>query len=663
MTIMKNKVNKYLGTVVFIMIAALASLNSIEYISGSGADVSPGPNSDRSRDFFYHNNTDDQHWYNTGVTPHKWAVRFDFASEFDTYNISNFVINKVKVYFPVLPDSIHFVSLSVTVNDDLVNGPGQLLSGTTVTDTTSNWAEFTLTTPVSVDSAWVVVTCNTSQTGPYISASIGGGTHSYYWNTNAPSPYYQNLFLAGYNSEFLFSVVGRFELSDIDVELSSFELGPQVSLNTNVYPAFTVYNNSDSLVSNSSVVLDITSPDPMFAVQDTIIINRAIQPHSELIVDFNDPDFQDYRYLLPESPLQFKVKAVLHTEYDLADTLFNNTKIKYYDVFSEILPVHLVENFLSSTQMQGLLAEQDLLSGATIKSINYFPLVSDPYYSTGVVQRYNWYSLMGLPVTIVGGDSIITGYLPILYSQLFTNAINGINLQRTFIRQNSATLTLPEPYSAIRVKIVLRNPDTYVFDNTIDPSITKQSLFYSALCKKVTLHGQERLVFDRWGAYADTIGTAFGIGNSWLKDYNINVNNIGLDSLLTDYAVTYWIQHKTTKQIIYAEVIELNVIVSNEDNAVSEIPFSLRLAPNPVRLNSELKVILPDSFDKSSIEYKLYNCKGQLIRKGIVAYSKSSNVIPVNDIKSSGLYIIRFEIGDKTKPGKTFSTTKKFIVY
>lgn len=661
MNIMKLNIAKHLTSILLLLLTLSFSLNAIEFISGSGADVSNGTGSDRFRDFFYHNNTDDQHWYNTGVTPHKWAVRFDFASEYETYHSSSFVITKVKVYFPVLPDSIHFANLKVSVNSKL--NVNDSLSTATVTDTTSNWAEFTLYNPVTVDTAWVVVTCNTTQTGPYISASLGGGTHSYYWNTNAPTPYYQNLFLAGYNSEFLFSVVGRFVLGDVDLELSAFELGPQVAMNTIASPSFTIYNNSDSLVTNASVVVNITSPHPTFAVQDTIFINRVIQPNSELVVDYGDPDFQDYRYRLPDYPLEFRVNSVLHSEYDLADTLFNNTIIKYYSSFSESLPVHLVENFYRFDQTQNILAVQDLISDNAVKTISYFPVVADTFNVPGVAQRYNWYGFFGLPVTVVGGDYGIVGYIPVQYANLYSDAINGINLQRTFIRQNSATISLPQPYGIMQVKTVLRNPDTYVFDNGIDPSIFMQSRFYAALCKKVNLYAYDRLIFDRWGAYADTIGTALGLGSTWLKDFNINVNNIGSDSLLTDYDLVYWIQHKTSKQIIYANVIPLDEVESLEDQTVPEIPFSLRLAPNPIRINSELKLLLPQSITKSSVTYKIYNCKGQLIRKGRIDYTKDNNVIPITDIKSSGLYIIRVETSDKTKPGKINTATKKIIVF
>ncbi|MFO7659729.1 MAG: T9SS type A sorting domain-containing protein [Candidatus Cloacimonadaceae bacterium] len=637
-----------------LLITAVLPLLCIDFVPGSGADISAGFNQDRERAFFYHQNTDDQHWYGTG----KWAVRFDFAAVYPTYTVSDFVINKVRVYFPMIPTSA--VPVSIEIFSDSGNAPGALLSSVTA-DITSHWMEFTLPQTVTTELAWVVVNCATAANGPYMSASVGGGAYSYYWNTNTPTHYFQNMQTAGYSSELLISVVGRFELSDVDLELSAFDLKPDLIPGRTVTPEFTIFNNSSVAVLLPHITLSVTSPNPDFSVQDTIAIYQTLPPYSELTILYDNPEMLPYEIQLPDFSTQLKVRAVLKSEHDLADTLFNNTITKYYSCYNDSLPVRLVENFVQYNAAQNLLQTQDNIIPADVFVLNYFPLVADAFYSAGAVQRFNWYGFLGYPITVTGGDDRITGFLLNNYADRFQAAVDEVGEQKTFLQQDNATAKLVSPYNTLQLRLSLRNPQSYVYTGGADPSPVLQSRFFAALCRKVSFYDAERLVFNRWGAFADTIGTAIALEQSWIKQFSINISDIGVDSLLANYELFYWIQHNTSKQIIYANRIDMNSVVSNDDETVPQVPFSLVLAPNPLALGTDLQIKLPAQSKAKITNLSIYNLKGQLLQQNKPLLRNDEYFVDMQQLKSAGIYLIRFDLTDKNNITKT--VTKKIFVY
>jgi hypothetical protein len=639
-----------LSLISLFLIVVLLPLYGINFINGSGRDVSTSSNQVRDRDFFYHNGTDDQHWYGAP----KWAVRFDFAAAYATFENSQFTTNKVKIFFPVVQTPANMVTLELF--SDEFNLPDSSL--VVITDSiTTNWKEFNLPVPITRNAVWVVVTSDTAVNGPYISSSIGGGQHSYYWNTNAPTAYYQNMDAVGYHSEFLFSVVGNFVLNDVDIELNSFQLKPQITPNSIVRPEFTIYNNSSSIVNDASIVLTITSPNPDLAVQDTIQIARSILPHSEVTVPYTDSDYLDYQYPLPANPCQFKMVAVLHSEHDAVDTLFNNTVTRYYNCFNDDLPIRVVENFIKTNNSENFLNAQDSLNTEDIRNINFCPMVSDPNYSVGAVQRYNWYDFSGMPMTVIGGDDLITGFQSLTYNGLYLSSLNELNAQKTFLSESSHSFNFPSPYNLLQVRLALRNPSTYLFS---EPAITSQARFYAALCKKDSLYSAERLFFKKWGAYADTLLTTYPMGEASLKQFAVPVSDLPVDSLNANYVIVYWIQNQSTKEILFSNLISLEDVVSTTDAVTTVAPLSLSLSPNPVKLGNEIKIMLTDGYSKSKIKYSIYNTKGQLVKSRVLAHNQS-RILVTKDIRTAGVYLIRFNLTDNQN--RPASLTKKIFVY
>lgn len=632
-------------------------LTAVSFTPGSGRDVT-FEEINRERPFYYHSNTDDQHWYGTN----KWAVRFDFTSHYPAYANSRFVVNKIRAYFPVIPDP--GVSITAELRSDANNQPAILLF-TTTTQITSNWMEFFNPQPDTVGVAWVIITCNTTPVGPYVSASMGGGANSYYWNLSAPVPYFQNMSLAGINSELLFSVVGRFELSNFDFELYSFDLKPDVVLSSQVNPQFRLINNSAQQINNAYIQLDISSPNPALTIQDTVQITRPINPYEDITFLYNSPELQQYTYQMPDEPSQIKVRAVLHSEFNATDTLSwsNNIKTKYYNLFNQPIPVNLVENYIREELHSSMLTAQDNNLYPSNRVINFFPNINDSFYSSGAEQRFNWYGFTGLPMTVGAGDSIITGYLPSTYVPRFNQLLSGINSRKTFIQQSNVNVSFTSPFTQLQIRLTLRNPETYVFTGGTDPSLISQSRFYAALCKKVQMAGLQRYVFNRWSAYRDTINTSIAFTESYLRQFNVTVSDINPDSLFASYDLIYWIQHNNTRQIIYANLIRFDQLVAVEDDVIPSIGEILTLAPNPIKAGTALNVLLSAKHVKSKILYVVYNIKGQRVSAGDLEVKSDSPVIETKDLKTTGIYIIRFYLQDEKIPQKKIEKTAKILVY
>ncbi len=648
---MQNRAIKRLLLLLVLIILSILPIYSIDFEYGSGADVSLSSGQTRDRDFYYHNNTDDQHWF--GAT--QWAVRYNFTAEYPSYETSQFVVKKVKVYFPI----ISATNATVTLYSDVLAPLDSSLVSVT-NSVTANWMEFTLATPQTVNAVWVVVTYTTADNVAYISSSIGGGSHSYYYNTNVPNPYWQQMAGVGYNSEFLVSVTGNFHLSEVDLELFSFQLKPEISPNSDVRPEFVIYNNSDAdTIRTATIAYTLSSPNTAFSVQDTIIVLSEIMPRAELRVAFDNPDYHEYINTLPEYPTQIKLNAVLHSEYDSTDPTFNNTITKTYNCFNESMPVKLIENFVRSNSVpsQNLLNTQFSLISGTAKLINYYPTISDSNYTTGAVQRYNWYDFSGLPMTAIGGDEVITGFLPESYPSTFTSAMAELDAQKTFLHQSSDSLFLPSPYNQLKVSLVLRNPSTYLFS---DPTLGSQCRFYAALCKKTT--SPQKYIFAKWGAFSDTLTTFYAIESTNQKRFSVTLGDISLDELNADYVIVYWIQYISSKEIIYANVIPMGQVVAATDEFLPVVPLSIVLSPNPVNIGQDLKLTIPASYSKSFIQYSIYNVKGQLVKHSSIEPGAKS-VLPTADIKAAGVYLIRFSLADKHNQGCPATITKKILLY
>lgn len=599
-----------------------ASTFAISSLPGTGESV-PTP---RQYDFQYHTGSDDLHFYGSM----QWAVLFDFDEVYPTQSLSQFAIESALIWFPSLGDSAK-VELFTDGNGQPVQRVAQARA-----QVNQNLMEFDFDTVIQTERIWMVLTYNTTINGPYVSASTGGGTHSYYLNQNYDVPFFQNMANAGFGCEFLFGVRGNFLLSTEDLELVDFSLVGDMQPETELRPEFTIYNHSSQTVPNSQINLQITSPaSSEYSVNANIQITNPIPAHGSLTVTSDHPQYSSYVYTMPRDPLQIKVTAILSSEIDAADTLFNNSITKYYHIFSHDSPIRLLENFVREYHITQIADYQTPQMTDDLRSLYYFPILQDSLSLVGAYQRYQWYSLFSIPVSVYNGQGRLTGLSSSYPTQL--EALIDAN-KKTFISQNTCSLTLPSQGENLEIRINLTNSDTHLFNTNAEPNLIQSSRLYAAFFKKHNFNGRELYVLNRWIAYADTISSLNSPGQFLEKLYNTSLSNLDLEDLTQNYRLYYWIQSNTNQEILFAAQQTFQSFLSNQDELVTAP--SLRIYPNPVSRSANLQA----NWDKDykATRLAIFNLRGQLLAEYTdQIYDKDNITLPRELFPSSGIYFLR----------------------
>lgn len=599
-----------------------ASTFAISSLPGTGESV-PTP---RQYDFQYHTGSDDLHFYGSM----QWAVLFDFDEVYPTQSLSQFAIESALIWFPSLGDSAK-VELFTDGNGQPVQRVAQARA-----QVNQNLMEFDFDTVIQTERIWMVLTYNTTINGPYVSASTGGGTHSYYLNQNYDVPFFQNMANAGFGCEFLFGVRGNFLLSTEDLELVDFSLVGDMQPETELRPEFTIYNHSSQTVLNSQINLQITSPaSSEYSVNANIQITNPIPAHGSLTVTSEHPQYSSYVYTMPRDPLQIKVTAILSSEIDAADTLFNNSITKYYHIFSHNSPIRLLENFVREYHITQIADYQTPQMTDDLRSLYYFPILQDSLSLVGAYQRYQWYSLFSIPVSVYNGQGRLTGLSSSYPTQL--EALIDAN-KKTFISQNTCSLTLPSQGENLEIRINLTNSDTHLFNTNAEPNLIQSSRLYAAFFKKHNFNGRELYVLNRWIAYADTISSLNSPGQFLEKLYNTSLSNLDLEDLTQNYRLYYWIQSNTNQEILFAAQQTFQSFLSNQDELVTAP--SLRIYPNPASRSANLQA----NWDKDykATRLAIFNLRGQMLAEYTdQIYGKDNITLPRELFPSSGIYFLR----------------------
>lgn len=618
---------------------------AIDSVPAGGERVFPADN--RTYSFSYHTGNEDLNWYGSP----QWAVLFDFKAAYPSLSLAQFAVSGAQIWFPVIGDSV-----TVELFSDNSGQPGTRISQVRG-QVTQNLMQFSFPSTIQTEKIWLLITYNTHYYGPYISASNGGGSHSYYLNTNVSVPYFQSMAAAGFNCEFLMSVQGEFLLSNPDLELQSFALEGDLVPGATVAPKFTIYNHSNLNISNASIDLQIFAPaSAAYSYEATIPITGSIAPHSSLSVDATSPDYQNQHFQLPPDPMQLKLRALLSSE-NVADTLFNNGKTVYYNIFEYDNPETLTENFLRNSEVDMIANAQNDPGVDALRSLYYFPVLSDSLSSLGAVNRFSWYSLFSTPVTVMGGNSRITGYSP-SYQNLFQEQAQSHAQDKTMISTSQTNFELPQQGENLQIRISLRNVSTHLFNTATEPNLLSSSRFFVAFFKKTSFGTRELYVFNRWIAFADTISGNLYAGQESVKSYQTSLSNIDLDDLSQNYRLYYWLQLNDGGKILFSDFSDLSAILASSDEV--QVPPAFSCYPNPLVGSADL-FIKGDQSVGASCRYSVFNLRGQMIwRSPELSRSELPLKIPHATFANSGVYIIRMET--RTAKGKTAHSLKKITV-
>lgn len=623
-----------------ILLLTACSCLALGFIPGSQVQVVPAQ---RDYSFAYHSGSDDFRLYGSDI----WAVRFDFADVYPSLLEAEFSVERALLWLPQAGDSV-----KVELFSDIQGLPGQRLAQTEA-EVNSNYLELPFPQAVQTDVIWLLVYYSTNFTNRYVSASNGGGSYSYFWNTNAQTPYFQSLATAGFNCELLFGVGGEFVLDGGDLELMSFDLAGEIAPREDVYPTFTIHNHSSSPIADASIALNFYTPLPDLNLSLQIQILETIEPHSTYTYNEQSAGYWQNLITLPDQPMQLKFRSELTSSLGDSDPVFNNISVIYRYSFIHPYPVYLVENFLRFDFAAPLLDLQAQYQHPEALVLNYFPILSDSLSSPGSAQRFNWYGFNSLPRTAINGEGRITGYSSAYggqYNDLITDGIQALSLVSAY---ECRLVHLPAS-DAIVANITLGNDDTYLFNTATDYNLITNSRFFLGLYRKEVLSEGEYYVLDRWIAHASPLDAGLGFGESITRSYSFVLNDVDIADLAANYRLCYWLQLKQGGKILWSGFADFYDMVSNQDDLESTPP--LITGSNPLRPGGILKLRLSDA--SSSLSLEIYNLKGQRIlhqSSPQLEFKLSSEHFP-----ASGIYLIR--VGYRGHKGQTAFYNKKISV-
>ncbi len=597
-------------------------IQAVSYQQGTGVQTQPDPG--REYDFHYHSGTDDYHFYGTDA----WAVRFDFREVYPSQVNSEFNVSQAMIFLPQLVDSVR-----VELFNDSQGAPGSSLTWAKVP--VSDY-QTVIDFPVSVqeDTLWLVVYYQTNFSTRFVSASEGGGTHSYFWNTNLQNPYWQSFFGAGFNAELLFGLGGDFVLDNPDLELVSFDLTGNIHPRETVGPTFSVYNHSDQAVTGAVLGFNVYSPDPQFAFYDEILIPGELAPRSLYVWDSQSPGFTDHQFDLPANPLQIKLRAALTSPLQDNDPQANNVRLIHRFSFTELFPIYLTENFLRYPDLDTVTAIQDQYSFPQQHMLNFFPILSDSLGNVPAQIRYNWYQFNSLPRTVIGGDLRINGFAA-NYISLYDQLCTQVQTQRTFVTTSNCRLNYIQQNDLLSAELTLTNANTMLYTSATEYNLVGNSLLHLGLFKRVMLDGTDRWVIDRWISHAGPITGTLNAGESYITSFNIPLNNLTLAELSQNYRLYYWLQLEDGGRILFSAWTDFSGIVANNDCWIS--PPRLRADPTPLRPGSKMSVTLGGG--EIIAHLQIYNIRGQKLLDSplpVRTMELTTDLFP-----ASGVYLLR----------------------
>ncbi|MCB5246934.1 MAG: T9SS type A sorting domain-containing protein [Candidatus Cloacimonetes bacterium] len=617
---------------------------ALESRPGSGSRV--WPQDSREYNFSYHSGTDDFHFYGSNI----WAVRFNFAEVYPQSLASEFLVSKALLWLPQTGDSVR-----VELFTDFYGGPGTSLASAQA-EVTSNQLEIPFSNPVQGDSLWLVVTYNTNFANRFVAASAGGGSRSYYWNTNDVNPYFQSLAEAGFNSELLFGLAGDFVLSGPDLQLTEFELEGSLQPRQQVGPTFAIYNHSDLTVYDANVMITVTSPESAFVLQDTVWVPEPIPPRSEYVFNAQSPGFAGHQFSLPDQPLQLKLRAVLDTLIAPslpAEPLANNRiTINRFSLADEY-PVWLAENFLRAGNSVQITATQDPFDFPAVHILNYFPILSDSLANVPAQIRFNWYNFNTLPRTVVNGDLRLNGFSA-SYTGQYQQHCQDAQALKTFVSGSNCRLEHIPQNDLISAEITFSNTNTLLWATANEYNLVSSSCLNVGIFRKVFFDGAERYVIDRWIAHGEPLSGPLGAGEELSVSFNVSLSNLSLAELAQGYRLYYWLQLAGGGRILYSAYSDFTDVVASQDE-VCPVP-ELRLGPNPLRGNGSLRISLAGGRKLGTV--RIYNLRGQKIIE--IAGAGDELNLSASQFPASGIYLLRVE--HPLPQGKTTILNKKINI-
>jgi len=637
----------------FIMLVVVYSLlNAVEYHTASSLNVRP---SLRDSLVYYHTNNDDQHWFGSD----SWAVKFEFNEFYSGIDSLLFEAEGANIF---IPGSNGTDPITIKLCEDDYGQPfldtplfSQTLQASEIQYQAWNHFQFPNTIIDTTESIlWLVADYPTNSSEQFISASAVGGLQSYFLSNG----YYYNMYSFSYDSEFLFSLNGRFVTDGTDLDLITVEWEGDLIPGSTIHPKFTIRSNSDVQVTGSYIIPLLEDPsriiDLIYSADSTYCSQIALPPLNAgetYVIDVSD----SLLYNLPNRASQYQFEAELYCE---TDSLMENNSIEdEFQIFLEQSDKLMIENAvqLDNTNSSSLWNAQVQLLHSNCIFINYFAdLYDEPFFNNDSYQRFHYYDLMGFPVTIVCGSEKILGYNSGYLNQ-FMELYNSFFPSITFIN-NVRYSAYSYDQGNVNFSYELQNAETLLFDEFINDLTLRIAIIENVMNEPGLPENFNVPVFIYLIVENDV--TQFLESNTISDSIQFNLNEdfetISDTTATKDNCeIVFWLQNDVTKEIFYVNKLPFTEfqfgITDLDENEISNNSHTLTIFPNPCRKSELMNISFSLPNIMQFVELNIYNIKGQLV-KTILQKPTSKNATfvwngkdSINKSVTSGVYLMEIK--------------------
>ncbi|MCF7858756.1 MAG: T9SS type A sorting domain-containing protein [Candidatus Cloacimonetes bacterium] len=643
-----------------LMLVGFSVLSSVEYNEGTGKNIKPAV---RDSLFYYHTNSDDQHWYGSS----SWAVKFEFNEYYAGMDSLTFSVDGAYIYLPGTngSDPMEIRLCQDSYNQPLTEPEDVLFSQSVAAADLQyqDWNFIPFSQSFTDTTLWLLVDYPTNQTNQFISASNCGGSQSYI----PIDGYYYSMYSMSYNSEFLFSISGSFQTEGTDLDLISVEWEGDISPGSSIHPKFTIKNNSNYQVSNSYIIIQLEDPTEiydLFYSADSTVCSRIYLPtinsNETKIIATSD----SLVYYLPDRSAQFRAVAELFCETDSLTQ--NNICEDEFNVYNETLENVMLENAVQLDDQNSnnvWLAQDSILDTSNSIVINYFAdFNNQPFYTEDSYLRYSFYDLMGFPTTIFNGDDRILGYTSNYNSELEELYNSAFSNPNTFI-QSDSLFAYTNEQNNVSFHYLLNSSGTLLFEDFINELTVFVGIIENVIDEPGIPSGFVIPVFR--ALLGDNSAAQLLTGDEISDSVNFNMNDYSIITQDQDNCeVVLWLQNNISKEIYYVDTLPFTLFQPGLVNAVeTNIPttnYKFISFPNPAKLSEGLNIQFSVNNTLQSVELKIHNIRGQLVKTIVQEVSSKSTTFVwdgtdnKNKNVSSGIYLMQIKANINGKKVKFY---------
>ncbi len=649
--------------IIIYLLAIFISVYTIDFNYGTRNYVRE--DNKNSQLLFYHNNSDDFHFYGSN----KWAVNFKISEILDNAVTDSFNVSGTRIYIPETPNHPQGISnIKVYLYNDFNNRPGDLLyhNHQNLITLYTGWNDLNFGDNFLTRNAWVVFEIPTSENGPFIVGSQGTGRNSYFWDSfNSSEGTFVSMNNLGYDVDFLVDLKGTFKKPIMIIEIEEINLPNDLNPGEALNPYITLKNNSPTTANEIFFTIQVLNNSAGVNIIDTVFVAQPLPQGESITINDYDEDI-----ILPDFPAQY---AVTFTTSCVSDNnaVFKRRKIRDIDVFTRTKDRILIDIFADTreqtdNQIISMIENSDYLDSSDI--IFHFPtsLNLDPMHTIGAYQRSLQYMQLGTQHTFFNGRNKISYYNSNNYMNLFDDNYNLSMQDRTFLSNHNVELRTDS--NNLILSFTISNEDTYLLQTHNQVSANRRDLVFHAAIIQKNYYDKISKDFTVLSQFITdfSTGKALTLNRGLTEDFDItfpyySLNLLG-DNSLNDLNVLIWIQNNFNKQIYYHDIIsmanlEFNYMAEHSDAQTSIIESY----PNPTNFKSGINLNLYEKDNIKNISANLYNIKGQKVKQLIInnkSYSNNIHNLNINIIEehnnlSSGIYFIKLNWTNNANQAKT----------